>query len=245
LWFAALLLLLVVMKRWLSRHLYGLGLLLGGSHDVAILLYFLVLLPGVLVHELSHWLTAKLLRVPTGTITIGPSSKGKGATRLGSVSVANADPLREGFIGMAPLITGSVLILVIAYAVFGISGPPELAAELNPGAVLSKLQSYMVVPNVWLWVYLIFSISNAMLPSESDRRAWIYLVAYCCLAVVVLYGFGLLGQVSSPVSVVLLKGLNHLSFAFLLTIVIDGAVIGLVVIVERVVMVLTGKRVEY
>jgi hypothetical protein len=233
------------MKRWLSRHLYGLGLLLSGSHDVAILLYFLLLLPGVLVHELSHWLTAKFLRVPTGTITLGPSWKGKGTTRLGSVSVAKADPLREGLIGMAPLITGSVLILVIAYAVFGMTGPPELAADLQPGAALTKWRSYMAVPDLWLWVYLIFSISNAMLPSESDRQAWLYLVLYGCLAAVVLYGFGLLGQVSSPLSVFLLKGLNHLAFAFLLTILIDGAVVALVVVVERVVMVLTGKRVEY
>lgn len=233
------------MKRWLSRHLYGLGLLLSGSHDVAILLYFLLLLPGVLVHELSHWLTAKLLRVPTGTITIGPSWKGKGTTRLGSVSVAKADPLREGLIGMAPLITGSVLILVIAYSVFGMTGPPELAPDLDPGAVFAKWRSYMSVPDLWLWVYLIFSISNAMLPSESDRQAWLYLVLYGCLAAVVLYGFGLLGQVSSPLSVFLLRGLNHLAFAFLLTILVDGAVVALVVVVERVVMVVTGKRVEY
>jgi hypothetical protein len=233
------------MKRWLSRHLYGLGLLLSGSHDVAILLYFLLLLPGVLVHELSHWLTAKLLRVPTGTITLGPSWKGKGTTRLGSVSVAKADPLREGLIGMAPLITGSVLILIIAYAVFGMTGPPELTADLHPGAVLAQWQSYMAVPDLWLWVYLIFSISNAMLPSESDRQAWLYLVLYGCLAAIVLYGFGLLGQVSSPLSVFLLRGLNHLAFAFLLTILVDGAVVALVVIVERVVMVVAGKRVEY
>jgi hypothetical protein len=233
------------MKRWLSRHLYGLGLLLSGSHDVAILLYFLLLLPGVLVHELSHWLTAKLLRVPTGTIALGPSWKGKGTTRLGSVSVAKADPLREGLIGMAPLITGSVLILVIAYAVFGMSGPPELAADLFPGEVFARWRSYMSVPDLWLWVYLIFSISNAMLPSESDRQAWLYLVLYGCLAAVVLYGFGLLGQVSSRLSLFLLRGLDHLAFAFLVTILVDGGVVALVVIVERVVMVVTGKRVEY
>jgi len=219
--------------------------LLGGSHDIAMLSYFLLLLPGVLVHELSHWLAAKLLRVPTGPITIGPSSKGKGVTRLGSVSMAKADPLREGIIGMAPLTTGSVLILVIAYHVFGLAGPPDLVVDLNPGAVLSMLQGYLSVPNLWLWVYLIFSISNAMLPSESDRQAWLSLALYCCLAVVVLYGFGLLEQVSSPLSSFLLKGLNHLAFAFLLTIMVDGGVIGLVVVVERAVMVVAGKRVEY
>jgi hypothetical protein len=244
-WFAALLFCLVLMKRWLSTHLYGLGLLLSDSHDVAILLYFLLLLPGVLVHELSHWVAAKLLRVPVSKITLGPSLKGDGVTRLGSVSLARTDPLRGSLIGLAPLVTGSLLVLVIGYSVFGLSAPGELAAGLSLENIPSALRGYFSVPNFFLWVYLIFSISNAMLPSESDRQAWVSLVLYFCVAVVVLYGFGLLEQVSSPLYGLLVAGLSHLSLAFLLTVAVDAAVIALVVIVERVVMTVRGKRVEY
>jgi len=233
------------MKRWLSTHLYGLGLLLSDSHDVAILLYFLLLLPGVLVHELSHWITAKLLRVPVGKITLGPSMKGDGVTRLGSVSLARTDPLRGSLIGLAPLVTGSVVILVIGYSIFGLITPGELATGLSPKDIPSALMGYFSVPNFWLWVYLIFSISNAMLPSESDRQAWASLVLYCCMAVVVLYGFGLLQEVSSPLYGLVLTGLSHLTLAFLLTIAVDAAVIAIVVILERVVMIVRGKRVEY
>jgi hypothetical protein len=241
----ALLFCLVLMKRWLSKHLYGLGLLLSDSHDAAVLLYFLLVLPGVLAHELSHWLTAKLLRVPVGKISIGPSSKGGGPMRLGSVSMARTDPVRGSIIGLAPLVTGSLLILLIAHYVFGLAAPGELAVRLSPEDLLPTVGQYMSVPNFWLWVYLVFSISNAMLPSESDRQAWLSLGLYCCVAVVVLYGFGLLQEVYSPVSGFFLRALESLTFAFLLTIIVDAAVIVVVVILERLVMIFTGKRVEY
>jgi hypothetical protein len=233
------------MQRWLSKHLYGVGLLLSGSHDVAILVYFVLLLPGVLAHELSHWVTAKLLRVPVGKIMIGPSHKRGEVTRLGSVSMSRTDPLRASLIGLAPLVTGSVLILIIAYYVFGLSVPEELSASLLPGNLPAIVGSYLTVPNFWLWVYLVFALSNAMLPSESDRQAWLTLALYGCVAVVVLYGLGLLQEISSPLSAFLLKGLNYLTFAFLLTIIVDAVVIVVIVIIERVVMTVTGKQVEY
>lgn len=235
----------MLIKSWLSKHLYGLGLLLSGSHDVAILVFFLLLLPGVLAHELSHYLAAKLLRVPVGKISLGPTRTREGVTRLGSVSMARTDPLRGSLIGLAPLVTGSILILIIAYSVFGLAAPGELAAGFSLEDIPSTLMGYLSVPNFWLWVYLIFSISNAMLPSESDRQAWLSLVLYCGVAVVVLYGFGLLQEVSSPLSGFFLTALSHLTFAFLLTIVVDVVVIVIVVLSERAVTIVTGKKVEY
>lgn len=233
------------MQRWLSKHLYGLGLLLTGTHDTAVLLYFLLLFPGVLAHELSHWVAAKLLRVPTGRISIGPTSKGGGATRFGAVSVAKTDPFRGSLIGLAPLLTGSALILLIAHLIFGLSVPEVLALNLSGEDVLPAIWAYFSIPNFWLWVYLIFSISNAMLPSESDRQAWWSLFLYCIVALVVLFGLGIVQEVSSGVSGYLLSGLNYISFAFLLTIVVDGVVIVAVFALESVVMVVTGRKVEY
>ncbi|GAF95383.1 unnamed protein product, partial [marine sediment metagenome] len=64
---------LFFMKRWINRHIQGLGLLLMGDNETATLLYFVLLLPGILIHELSHWLAAKLLGVRTGKISLWPS----------------------------------------------------------------------------------------------------------------------------------------------------------------------------
>ncbi len=236
---------LVLMKGWLSRHLYGLGLLLSGNHDIAILLYFLLLFPGVILHELSHWLTAKLLRVRTGRISIGPTRKGGGATRFGAVSVAKTDPIRASVIGLAPLLTGSGLILIIAYLIFGLTVPQELALNLPVQDIVSTLWGYFSVPNFWLWVYLIFSISNAMLPSETDREAWFSLVLYCGVAAVILYGLGIIRQIPPQISAWFLGGLSHLTFAFVVTIIVDAVFIVVIFLLERIVMVVTGRRVEY
>jgi len=111
--------------------------------------------------------------------------------------------------------------------------------------VLPAIWAYFSIPNFWLWVYLIFSISNAMLPSESDRQAWWSLFLYCIVALVVLFGLGIVEQITSGISGWLLSTLNHLSFAFLVTIVVDGAVIVAVFALESVVMVITGRKVEY
>jgi hypothetical protein len=235
---------LLLVKRWLSRHLYGLGLLLSGRHDIAILFYFILLFPGVLVHELSHWIVARLLSVRTGRISIGPTRKGAGSTRFGAVSVAKTDPLRGSLIGVAPLLTGSGLILLIAYLVLGLTVPQRLAVSLPTQDLLSTLWAYLSVPNFWLWVYLIFTVSNAMLPSEADRQAWFSLGLYSGVTIVLLYGLGLVREIPSQISW-LLAGLNYLSFAFSVTIVVDVAVIGLVFVLERVVMAITGRRVDY
>jgi hypothetical protein len=180
-----------------------------------------------------------------GKISLGPTRSKAGVTRLGSVSMARTDPLRGSLIGLAPLVTGSVLILIIAYSIFGLSAPGELAVGFSLDDITARLMGYLSVPNFWLWVYLIFSVSNAMLPSESDRQAWLSLALYCGVAVVVLYGFGLLQEVSSPLSGFFFTALSHLTFAFLLTAVVDLVVIVIVVLSERAVMIVTGKKVEY
>jgi hypothetical protein len=47
-------------------------------------------------------------------------------------------------------------------------------------------------PDFWLWFYLVFAISSTMLPSSSDRRAWLpmFLVLAALLAVMLLAGVG-------------------------------------------------------
>ena len=95
-WLAVTLVPLLLLKRWINRHVQGLSLLLVGDNDLAMFLYFVLFLPGILLHELSHWLMAKLLGVRTGKISIWPSKRRAGRQmRLGSVKVGRADPVRN------------------------------------------------------------------------------------------------------------------------------------------------------
>src|SRR5512136_2718400 len=102
LWLIVLFAPLLSVKRWLSRHLQGVGLLFFGNHEGATALHYIVLLPGVILHELSHWLAAKLMGVRTAGISLMPQVKRGGTVRLGAVKVGKSDPLRESLIGLAP-----------------------------------------------------------------------------------------------------------------------------------------------
>ncbi|HFD39270.1 MAG TPA: hypothetical protein ENJ31_05410 [Anaerolineae bacterium] len=164
---AATLLPLLWIKRRVTENLAVLSIRWLGDRDVALVVYFVVLLPGVVVHEASHWLTAKLLGVKVRRFHLGPVRRGKRLT-LGSVQVANVDPVRISLIGLAPLVVGSALILLIGYRVLGIGALGELFAAGGVEGLLAGLDRLWHVPDFWLWLYLIFAISNAMLPSEAD-----------------------------------------------------------------------------
>lgn len=185
---------LLFLQRWIHTHLHGLSLLLTGKPERAVVVYALVLLPGVLLHELSHWLTANLLGVRTGSFSIFPRRRPDGTVQLGYVEYYRGktlDPLRETLIGGAPLIVGTAVILLIAFYIFDL---PTLVLAIETGDidVLSlALGDLFRTDFILLWIYLIFAISNAMLPSASDRRAWpAFLLAMGALALI-LYLLGL------------------------------------------------------
>ena len=69
-WLAALSVPLLFLTRWLNMHLQGLGLLLSGNEQTAMLLHYLILLPGILLHEVSHLLAAKLVGVKTRSFSL-------------------------------------------------------------------------------------------------------------------------------------------------------------------------------
>jgi len=63
LWVIGLSIPLLLLTRWLHLHLQGLSLIASGSEQSALLLHYLLLLPGILLHELSHVVAAKIVGV--------------------------------------------------------------------------------------------------------------------------------------------------------------------------------------
>jgi hypothetical protein len=244
-WLAATLVPLFLMKRWLNRHIQGLGLLLIGDNETAMLLYFVLLLPGIIIHELSHWLAAKLLGVRTGKITLWPSKRRGNQMRMGSVKVARTDPFRGSLIGLAPLISGSFAILVIGQLILGLGDLGEVLVMGDWGQIWESLLIHLQAPDFWLWLYLIFAVSNAMLPSESDREPWRPVLLFMCLAALFFYLTGWVHQVPEVLANVSLTSASYLAYAFSLTAVADAIFIAIIAVFEALVSRLTGKRVEY
>ncbi|NTW44018.1 MAG: hypothetical protein HGB14_06190, partial [Anaerolineaceae bacterium] len=82
-------------------------------------MFSLLLLPGVLIHEVSHLISAIILRVKVLKFSIVPRSLKNGQLRMGYVETKRTDFIRDSIIGIAPLIAGLLLIATIANNFFG------------------------------------------------------------------------------------------------------------------------------
>jgi len=211
---------------WLKRRITGslqeLSMRLVDDPDVALIIYFVVVLPGVVIHELSHWLMAKLLGVRVSLPALGPVRKGRSRrVSLGSVRVSKVDPVRASLIGMAPLLGGSAVILIIGNLVLGVGDFADAAVGQGLEGVLRALAQMAQVGDFWLWLYLIFAVSNAMLPSESDMAAVRPVLIFLgIVAAIVLVVTGVRG-----ISPAVVDGVNaiagYLAIAFGLTLAVD------------------------
>lgn len=245
-WLAVTLVPFLLLKRWINRHVQGLSLLLVGDNDLAMFLYFVLFLPGILLHELSHWLMAKLLRVRTGKISIWPSKRRAGRQmRLGSVKVGRADPVRNSLIGLAPLLSGTLVILLIGDWILGLNTIGDIFLSGEWPALWEGLVAYVHVPDFWLWLYLIFAVSNAMLPSETDRQSWRPVLIFWGGVAVLLYFVGWVPQVPEAMAEWFLIVIGYLTYVFGLTIAVDVIFIVIIAVLERLLMTLRKVRVEY
>src|SRR5512143_2626739 len=101
---------LLFAQRWLHREVQWVFLLITRSPSVSVGLFSLLFFPGVLLHELSHFLMARLLGVRAGRFSLLPSVVEGGKLRLGFVETAETDWVRDALIGAAPLITGGAAV---------------------------------------------------------------------------------------------------------------------------------------
>lgn len=173
---------------WLGRHIQGLVLLITNRARLASTFYFYLLAPGVVLHEISHWLVARLLFVPTRDIALfqpqpaevkGKPKGDSSPVTLGYVEVFKTDPLRQSLIGLAPLPIGILVLLLLAALLNFSTGVNALSSQtdsvwqgisLLPSEIVASVQK----PLNFLWLYLVFTVSNGMLPSKPDRRPWLF-----------------------------------------------------------------------
>jgi hypothetical protein len=242
---AASLILLLLSHRQLHRHLQGLLYLLTRSQKTALILYALLFFPGVLLHEGSHWLAAKLLRVPTRGFSLFPRKSSGGMIRFGYVETATTDPLRGSLIGLAPLVSGGLAMVLIALEGLGLrqyitglaSGQQQLAG-LQPARLLAT-------PDLLLWLYLAFAIGNTMLPSKSDRASW----ASALIVVAALAFIGTLLGLFNWSGAWLQRAFEmlaeNLAGIFLVTVVLDGLLLLPILLLEAILSRILGRKIVY
>ena len=235
---------LLALTRWITKHVQGIGYLLTGDGQIALVLYFLLILPGVILHELSHALTAFILRVRVRRFNIGIRRKGRGGQQLalGSVEIpASTDPFRASLIGVAPLVAGCAAILWISSRILHLEMLPAFA---GPG-YWSALLAIYETPDFWLWAYLVLAIGNSMLPSAADRNAWKTTLVFAAFVGAALYFSGLLSKISVTLSSWARASAAQLAYAFTVTVVVDLIFGVALVTVEQLLALIGLGRVQY
>jgi hypothetical protein len=188
LWFIFMLAPLIVLQRFLHREIQAVFLILTRDPRVTMGIFSMLFLPGVFLHELSHFLMAKLLGVRTGKFSIFPQSLPDGRLQLGYVETARSDMVRDSLIGAAPLIIGTLFVAYVA--IYHLQLRVLWDAFRNGQFDLFWI-GVRALPNAkdfYLWFYLAFAVSSTMMPSESDRHAWLELL----ISIAVLIGIVLL-----------------------------------------------------
>ena len=244
LWLAVTLMLLLLVERWIHRHLQGIMLLLTDDPDAAVVLYAMPLLPGIILHEFSHAFAAILLGVRVGRISIRPKRAGQ-RIQLGFVPVEKTDVVRASLIGLAPLLAGSAAILLIGYWVFSISTVGAALVAGDWANLTTGLLRALKASDAWIWAYVIFAVGNTMLPSRADRQAWTPVILFLLLIGVLIWAVGLGPAVVESLSEPITTALHWQATMCTLTIAVDLPFILLLALGEKLLERVKGVRVEY
>jgi hypothetical protein len=172
-WILATLVILQILQRSLHQEIQAIFLILTRSPNLTIGMFSLLFFPGVFLHELSHFLMAKLLGVRTGRFSLLPRVMPDGRLQMGYVEAASTDFFRDSLVGVAPLISGLVFIAIAANSFMHLTIMWDTFRNGQWSLFLMGLQALPGVPDFWVWFYGTFAVSTTMLPSESDRHAWL------------------------------------------------------------------------
>lgn len=218
--FTGSLLLLAWLSRQLSLQIQMLLHLITRNGDLTIILLFLLLLPGIVIHEVAHWIAAYFLGLKPSKFRVWPK-KQRQHIGLGSVSVKGGKLWQESIVGMAPLLAGSALLALIAEYIFNAQQFSLALGEQRWIESITVFQQALLAPDGILWAYLLFAIANAMMPSASDREP---LRPLLFTAILILGLYLLIGLPVAPFTLLLnwlAPILHNITNAFIFTIALD------------------------
>lgn len=141
--------LLFFLSRSLSNSIANFFYSLTKSKKLTIYILAFIFLPGTIIHELSHFLSAGLLFVHVGEIEFMPILNGD-QVKLGSVEIGKTGILKRMLIGLAPVFIGLSLII---------------------GLLWFFKDGIITTSSLWqtlLILYAVFEIGNTMFSSSKD-----------------------------------------------------------------------------
>jgi hypothetical protein len=234
---------LLFLQRFLQREIQAIFLLITRQPEISTALFSIIFLPGVVLHEASHFMVATLLRVKTGRFSIIPKKLKDGRIRLGYVETASTDFIRDALIGVAPLITGGIFVAFVGASRLGLNTILDAISQGQLSSINLAINSVVQQPDFWLWFYLIFTVSNTMLPSASDRRAWLPLIIVMVIILVLVLLIGVGSWILSRFGSTLNSALDAIIMVLGITVLIDLIMLPPTYFIRRIISRLLGLQV--
>jgi hypothetical protein len=242
---AAVLIILIYVEKWIHSHLYGVGWLLTNDKKTATALYYLLLSPGVFVHEFTQYLVAGALNVKIKRVMAWPEAQEDGTLRLNFVQIKDANRLQAAVIGAIPFLVGLGLVWVISNHILNMEDLMAALAAADITLIGKAVQNLASTPDFYLWLYLMFAIGNAMLPTPADREGWplLFAVFVVIIAILVIIGTGdvLLKTFTGPVA----HGVDLLTTAFATVLVVEVSGIIIIGFAEEIAERITKRKFYY
>lgn len=159
----------------------------------------LIFLPGTIIHEAAHFLTALFLILPVKSMTFFPKWDNN-EIKLGEVLFVKKDFLRGILVGIAPVFFGvGILFLLFFYHIY-----PAKNLGLNI-----------------LYSYLIFSISANMFSSKQDLKDLALIIPVIILMVIIFYVFSIKINLSGINAI-----MNKINYYIFFVLIIDALLLG-------------------
>ncbi len=202
-------------ERWLHQHIFRVGWLLTNSFQTTTILYYILFLPGILLHEFTVWVVAWLLRARAECAIGFPEQQKIGELRLDFIRVSPlAGAVRYALIRYAPLFSGVLCLWAIAAHIFRL----QAALLLQPGSVDELARAVISLTRTadfWLWFYLAFTVANTMFPSRNTRLSVRRKsVVFLSLTASLFFAWRVGGAIESSIA----QGIEHLVSSLILVV---------------------------
>lgn len=208
-------LVLFLTSKFIFNSFFAIAFAVFKNRRVASFLVSYFFFPGVLVHEVSHFLMAKVLGVKTHGMEFLPVLNGT-SLKMGSVSIEKTDLLRSLLIGVAPLFVGvGLLVLSLSQIVKTFSYSDIFSSGLSIGLAL-------------IAGYIVFVVTNTMFSSKKDVEGLVEVLIIVGLILGVIYFIGkfpyeaVLSLLQNPKTV---EVITKIDFALLFPVAINFAVV--------------------
>lgn len=156
---------LYAVSRYMINELFHFLHLFIRRRDIIFSTIAVIFLPGTILHELSHYLIATVLRLQVGEVHIMPAWK-ENHLQLGRVTYKKTDVVRSIMVGVAPFFGALFFFWFIG------------AFHLFP-------TTHIII--TLFFGYLLFSVSANMFSSRQDLVDLIHIIPICLITGAVFY----------------------------------------------------------